>query len=185
MKKTPTFQEQYDKVVFAYHAGLLNPFCKRHCFIAHLLGNKLWGSCDELYDIDGVHTALNLQGTADVIITKNAIYKGSQGLYELEEVMKLESNFLNVLNAYLTQAQDADMGLYMAMISTVKLLKEFHEAKGETAYYEPITRAKYKYVKLDGADYTIIREGGIESLVMALFGIKLVGVKEVRPNRDN
>jgi hypothetical protein len=148
--KRRTFQEQMRTVVSAYTEGRLNPYCANHCFIAYLMGHKLWKTCDELHNIDGNATALDISSSDSISDLKLKVYTESQGLYELADIIALERKFLEVMQQHLDRSAPLEEAMYEALCVTLHLLKTFHEAEGETCYYEPVPKADYKAVHEGG-----------------------------------
>lgn len=138
--KQPSFKGQLDKIVQAYHMGLINPTCKNHSFVTYLLGTYIHSECGDLNHVDNIQTALRIDSVADVAYTKKLIYKESQGLYELADILRMEGKFLTVFNEHLNRS-DPNEALYLAVVEAIKVLKEIHESNGETCYYESIEKA--------------------------------------------
>lgn len=143
--------------------------------------------CDELHDIDGHKTALDISTSNSVSELKAKIHKESQGLYELADLLRMESKFLAVYREHLDRSAPADEALYAALVATIVVLKEVHEAHGETCYYEPISKADY--TAEDHGDHIDIRreafaEGTIGGLLIAIFGGRQMSDEE-RQHRNH
>ena len=168
------FEDQLRTIVRAYHNGDLNPYCCNHSFIGYLLHHVLWMGHTELNSFDGHVTAFEIGTTEDIASTKEVIYRESQGLYELEDLLKMESKFLTVLNQHLDRSAPLEDAIYEALCATLQDLKAVHERAGETCYYEPVTKANFKMVRdEEGPGYTLqggkFDEQSIGALLIAVF----------------
>lgn len=126
--KTPTFTEQYNKIVGAYIRNKLNPMDGCACFI----GNLLNGHNDWLYgrDPDGYNLInpflLTGEQSANLCV-KNQ----SNGLYNMRDISDMEYNFLKIW----VDGDRSEKSLFDAMESTLIMLRELHESKGEIVEY--------------------------------------------------
>ena len=141
-----TFKEQYDKIVDAYFGNRLEPFNGCACFVGNLLNNRsAWQLVRKWnYEGKGKITEDLLHYTAGL----NCIVKNSQGFYSPSDIVRIENNFLAKINentanfSGIEEYNDKDIdtiqehpnyeeALFIAMDSTLDLLKQIHEAKGE------------------------------------------------------
>lgn len=189
MKKT--FQQQMHHIVSAYHQGKLNPYCANHSFVGHLMDHKLWNSCHDLHTVEDDETAFAIETEADVRATKEAVHKESQGLYELGDLIRMERRFLDVFHGHLSRSAPAEDALYEAVVQTIVILKEIHEAHGETCYYEPVAKADYSAIReqrSSGLGFAIVTVSGPMSLgqiLAQLFGGRSIEEDEkLKRHRD-
>jgi hypothetical protein len=128
--KTPTFREQYDKIVGAYLRDELQPLESCACFVGNLLNNTPgWGTFSWFP---------HLPVFPPLIRIKDNIRSQSNGLYSLEDIQTLEKCFLGrrfdddePLHAPSEFNQPYEDRLYRAMERTLLLLRQIHESKGE------------------------------------------------------
>lgn len=129
--KTPTFKEQLDKIEYAYNHDLINPLADCGCFIGTLLNrNSGWSHTRDfvkLEKIDPNHSSYEYG--------EECIIRESQGLYSVDEIISMERNF--ILECYkgkhVFACADLDENdLFLAIDSTLKMLRTIHESKGET-----------------------------------------------------
>ncbi len=125
--KTPTFREQYDKIVGAYLRNELEPLDSCACFVGNLLNrNDNWGT------VSG-----GKFGRPRHEWGLKAIEVESNGLYSSEDISELEYNFLFPEDRDWVQAarnsttEEYEKKLFEQMESTLELLKQIHESKGE------------------------------------------------------
>lgn len=146
--KTPTFREQYDKVVGAYLRNELNPGDACACFIGNLLNKD-----GNWVDIRGLKSPTDYypfklhtgEDTTKWYYASSTacIFAQSNGLYNPKDIFDMESNFLEVSRWFL-QARDSKRAdgsyrpvkvgenkLFEAMESTLLMLRKIHESKGE------------------------------------------------------
>lgn len=137
--KTPTYREQYDKIVGAYLRNELDPSDCWACFVGNLLNNTgNWARGRDVYSgIAGVGIFNGFEEAVECVLTN------SNGLYTLQEVATLERKFLDILmigrlggynSAYVSGVDGADTyedRLFNAMETTLVSLRELHESKGE------------------------------------------------------
>lgn len=142
MKNKPTFQEQYNKIVSAYMKNELKPFDNCACFIGNLLnGKRYWSGCrviskrfDEPFKHEIVLAPIRTifqhftQETIDTAL--NIIREESGGMYEPIEILSLEECFLKMVGYDVDGVIDEEK-LFLAMESTLLMLKSIHEYKGE------------------------------------------------------
>lgn len=139
---TPTYQEQWQKITSAYLNNELNPWRNCACFVGNLLQKRSdWAFCrselgvltqDEIYRNIGIKYINMLSGD----------------LYSAQEIIALELNFLQVIDAgtenkgKLGFAISSDFSLkqehpnyenalFEAMVSTLEMLRQIHISKGE------------------------------------------------------
>lgn len=137
--KTPTFIEQYDKIVTAYLKNELDPFLCKACFVGNLLNNmEEWLECRVLDQMTKPRRTFDFYFD----MGKRCIDNQSNGLYTPNEIIELERNFLTVLltnlpvnngycKNYWNKVYNQEDRLYAAMESTLIMLREVHESKGE------------------------------------------------------
>lgn len=136
----PTFRQQYDKIVNAYLQNKLNPLSSCACFIGNLLnGATLWSSGrswssggDGKFPNFGEPYIIPDMGISNP--PSECVFRESNGLYSLEEVVTLEKIFLLSLGKHyedVTQSMSDENRLFQAMEVTLEALKKLHELKGE------------------------------------------------------
>ncbi len=122
MNKTPTYQEQWQKITSAYLNNKLKPWDACACFIGNLLNNK--GEWVLGRDIIGnvIHS----------VAAERCVINQSHGYYSMQEIATLERNFLDKVivgqPGFMKYNEDA---LFHAMTSTLEMLKGIHEKNGE------------------------------------------------------
>lgn len=127
----PTFKQQYDKIVGAYLRNELMPFYDCACFVGNLLNNNGdWFDARKTTDgttfgspivcIIPDQYAINNRGALETI------QKEGHGLYSIADICSIEQNFLRTYNK--NKGED---GLFSAMESTLLILRQIHESKGE------------------------------------------------------
>lgn len=130
--KTPTFREQYDKIVGAYLRNELKPLTPCACFIGNLLNkNPNWASARDFKGFDNP--------VIDFVIDKNGLEVGvfcikteSCGLYSVEEIISLEKLFLQTISMqWHENACNDEESVFNAMTATLEALRKIHESKGE------------------------------------------------------
>jgi hypothetical protein len=129
--KNPTYEQQFDKITRAYIANELNPYEVCGCFVGILLnGNDDWICGRDLSH--GVITC-NRSG---VEYATMCIQDEANGFYTLQEVLDLEKNFMALLtNVHSRHYEDC---LFIAMESTLEMLKQIHISKGEVIDEVPV-----------------------------------------------
>ena len=153
----PTFQDQYNKIVKAYMKNELNPFKSCACFIGNLLNEKYdWGRVRTITSesqymteiggrvvfidvpmaipINDISREIDDMLGSNVGFNKglNCIKENSGGLYTVEDIVKLEKNFLSFLPLNsMFESIYSEEDLFLAMESTLLMLKEIHQSKGE------------------------------------------------------
>lgn len=128
--KTPTFEEQYQKIVSAYYKNKLKPMYSCACFIGNLFnGLPDWTSIRTVFDNNNKFVS-NEYGFG-YIKSKNFINIMSNGLYNPKDIIDMENNFLKTY--YPDQRSDiyTEESLFEAMQSTLEMLRKIHESKGE------------------------------------------------------
>lgn len=142
MKNKPTFQEQYNKIVSAYMKNELKPFDNCACFIGNLLnGKRSWSGCRLIYKsfddpfkhelvLVPVRTTFQHLPQEAIDTALNTIREESGGMYEPIEILYLEKCFLKMVGYDVDAAIDEEK-LFLAMESTLLMLKFIHESKGE------------------------------------------------------
>lgn len=130
-----TFQIQYDKIVNAYYQDKLNPYQCCGCFVGNLLDNEdMWRRCKPgLFLKEGSNIRKPTQTEIDNAI--KIIREKSGGLYTPEEIFKIEAKFMSYFRGtsenWKQITPDFENTLFKAMESTLIMLKEIHESKGE------------------------------------------------------
>lgn len=133
--KKPIFREQYDKIVSAYLKDTLNPYDGCACFIGNLLNNEnTWEYARHLITPKFTDAPCYSKDLKCIInpdknilsIGTNFIKYISRGFYTIDNILKLEENFLRKYN----DGRNED-SLYEAMASTLEILRKIHEEKGE------------------------------------------------------
>lgn len=115
--KTPTFREQYDKIVKAYLRDELEPLNSCACFIGNMFDGN-WDWC-------GIRPGNQYFG-------ENGYRLIADAGYDRSEILGLEANFLHMCrwpDGF--SAPPSEESLYEAMESTILMLKKIHESKGE------------------------------------------------------
>lgn len=136
--KTPTFQEQYNKIVDAYYKNELKPYIGCACFVGNLLNNKdKWGMARDFVNEDTDTDLIIFRETTNPyrFIGIQCIKEESNDLYSIEDICQLEQNFLRKYSD-----SDPENSLFNAMETTLELLKQIHESKGEII-------KKYNFIK--------------------------------------
>ncbi len=126
--KTPTFKEQYQKIVSAYYKNKLTPFDNCACFIGNMLNQNVdW---QYIRDYGPKGKSIISRSIRCLNIGASAIKFESGNLYTTEEILILENNFMKVLDSFSWSPPPED-NLFNAMESTLLLLRQIHESKGE------------------------------------------------------
>ena len=143
----PSFKEQFDKLTEAYIAGKVNPFRTCACFVGNLLnGNATWTNLKDFHlDLQIFSTCDIPKRTTDIIErSKQDLQIEGKGLYTIEDIIKLEENFMlffmNQGMAWLGNEVDAEMEecLFQAFYSTLEALRKLHVSKGEVVDETPV-----------------------------------------------
>lgn len=130
MENKITFQEQYNKIVNAYMNNTLEPFDCAKCFIGNLLGTDLWMYNRYLNSIDLDNSTLLLSSIPN--IRKLCDTKENQKYeYSIIEICLLETNFLSFLPREDNLNFYEEENLFNAMESTLLILRDIHEKRGE------------------------------------------------------
>lgn len=132
--KKQSFAVAYDKIVTAYYEDKLAPYDFCGCFIGTLLNNTdSWKKCRFGYDNNWEPFEL-----------EDAIYGG----YSSKEITKLEGNFLKIIYNFTEGkcrfSSKYEEALYLAMESTLLLLKKIHEDSGEVIDSYQFTKRQEK-----------------------------------------
>lgn len=133
--KTPTFQEQYNKIVNAYYKNTLQPHNSCACFIGNLLNNNdTWHKGRTLLDNTSFLSPYVKIGEWSgegydnyVQEAKECLMLECNNLYSMKDIMKMEQHFLRIVNS----RQGCEETLFRAMESTLLILRELHESKAE------------------------------------------------------
>lgn len=147
-----TYQEQYDKLTRAYIAGEMDPLDPCGCGIGNLLDKRSFWSCARELSED-FRQGTKSFGAQSAQAEELIISKG----YTLEEIINLESCFLNAIldnGGELDAWQGKEAGflevlppnptikdenaLFIALIKMLDELKEIHISKGEVIDSPPI-----------------------------------------------
>jgi hypothetical protein len=136
---TPTFKEQFDKITMAYFDDTLEPYTNCACFIGNLLGGEKWAWCRGDWGV--VDKSINSDYVDEGI---KFILRSSNGLYTPLQIFQMEKNFLTIISKNTSGSDDLDdsidenlehedyeHALFLAMDSTLDMLRKIHEAKGE------------------------------------------------------
>lgn len=136
--ENPSFQSQYNKIVNAYYKNQLNPFDSCACFIGNMLnGNLRWGYGRKVTVPNKFEILKVVNDEFALSIALSCIRSEANSFYTLEEIFKLEENFLNITTNYtpvddgITSYKYNEEDLFKAMVSTLEMLKEIHISKGE------------------------------------------------------
>lgn len=139
--KTPTFREQYDKIVGAYMRNELRPFDSCACFVGNLLNrNHDWakGRTFESKDLDSPTFAVLGNPCYDdgIQVFECQLRIEANSLYTPQEIIDLENLFLHTISEWWQEMNCEDEvvpedRLFKAMEVTLKALRELHESKGE------------------------------------------------------
>lgn len=130
------FKTQYDKIVGAYMRNKLEPSLSCACFVGNLLNHTYaWAYGRKLIPKKGEALSTPSPERDGYKKALTSIFKESENTYSFEEICRLESNFLSIY-----RISDPEHSLFLAMESTLLMLREIHEAKGEVI--EPYTFTK-------------------------------------------
>lgn len=138
--KQPTYKEQFDKITTAYFKDEVEPEQSCACFIGNLLnGNEGW---EDVRDFER-------EWTKDYVVTGYLNPNGywykrglaviaieSGGLYNADQIVEMEKNFLTI---WYNGGKTED-SLFLAMSSTLDMLREIHESKGEITEVQPFAK---------------------------------------------
>lgn len=134
-----TFKEAFDRITTAYLNNELHPYDNCACFVGNLLnGDELWSCCRYNYGIAGkVCNVDEEEYQQDIHLIRGSGYTPS-------EIMYMENNFLTIIdeNTYHSLKKDGyisvgddhpdyENALFLAMDSTLEILKSIHQSKGE------------------------------------------------------
>lgn len=140
MKKKPTYKEQFDKITRAYIANELKPYSNCACFIGNLLGGEEWSMCRLEYGKVGNSNILLIAFYMQAI---DFIHDMSAGLYSPKNILDMEKNFLEIISFNTSKSKilgdpynkvshsNYENALFLAMESTLKMLKQIHIDSGE------------------------------------------------------
>lgn len=128
----PTFKQQYDKIVGAYLRNELDPHNGCACFVGNLLNkNREWEKIRVPYAgshyLDTHFKSRLVPERQNYMIGEACVKSLSNNLYSAEDVRQLEQNFLQIFNKNMDEES-----LFSAMESTLLMLRQMHESKGET-----------------------------------------------------
>jgi len=135
--KTPTFEEQYQKIVSAYYKNELNPLQSCACFIGNMLNNnETWSRGRDFYNRSHGWNIMEECDKSQVESALECLKQESNSFYTIADIIKLEQNFLRIsipinciINAHGHKIREDN--LFKAMESTLEMLREIHESKGE------------------------------------------------------
>lgn len=133
-----TFKEQFDKLTAAYIKGEVHPFQNCACFVGNLLnGQHAWGAT-RTYSSNGIQARrceqLPLYFLEYYKEGLNCINTASDRTYTVKDIVRLENNFMRIITrnwSILEPHTPSEDCLFEAFSSTLDLLKEIHESKGE------------------------------------------------------
>ncbi len=132
-KTKPTFTEQYNKIVNAYMKNELDPWNCSACFIGNLLNNNGDWAQGRLVGVGVMRQSMHPTMCQSLVESRNCVLVESNGAYTLEQVVEMETNFLDIASdraIYYKRQWDEGL-LFKAMESTLNMLKKIHEAHGE------------------------------------------------------
>lgn len=109
-----TYKEQFDKITRAYIKDELNATDCQACFVGNMLNNTFkWAMLRDIFDHKPFY-----QNAFD------PVYK----FYTMEEICDLEKNFMD---QKINSCHGDEDNLFVALESTLEMLKKIHESKGE------------------------------------------------------
>lgn len=121
----PTFKEQSEKIIQAYLKCEIYPGDACACFVGNLLNNKVeWIDGRHSFEYGKVEPHEYMRATAIKCINLE-----SNSLYTLQDILKLEENFM--IRVSMKYAGSYEDRLFNSMISTLEMLKQIHISKGE------------------------------------------------------
>lgn len=137
----PTYAQQWQKITSAYLNDTLDPYRNCACFIGNMLNGKFSWSLGRT--IDGDYRVVPSFNKRHIIIAEECIAKEAGGLYTIEDICRLEDNFLQFAIAA-PCSPNYENALYEAMVSTLELLRQIHISKGEDVDALPLVKREVK-----------------------------------------
>lgn len=131
--KTPTFREQYDKLVKAYMNNEVEAVDCERCFVGNLLGGDGWTRIRDL-KFTGRGTRWEIMPHYDGFEeARNWIFNASNGLYSPQEIVDLENAFMDSLSDVegKENAMPEEERMYLKFEKALLKLRQIHESKGE------------------------------------------------------
>lgn len=126
--QAPTFKQQYDKIVSAYFKDELQPYIRCACFIGNLIGDQ--GNFREQnprisYFANKFYTEKQIED-----LERNFLITISQNTIESQRKCLSASDTVDMINI-IAGDRNYENALFMAMDSTLQMLKEIHKGWGE------------------------------------------------------
>ena len=144
-----TYSVARDRILQAYYKDELNPYNHCACFIGNVLDGGDWAWCRNGYgNVDPFELA-SIQWILD---------KGD-GVYTPQDIMDMEKNFLTIINQNCQKRTDSigfptnkkhpnyENALFLAMDSTLDMLKACHELAGEIIDPPVFVKRKMEAIK--------------------------------------
>lgn len=126
------FIESYNKIVNAYIKDQIEPYNSCFCFVGNLLNNiSGWGTTRSSENYEFLDNDLKSSREQRKSYHIYRIKEESKGFYNSDDITRLEYNFLNTIEQEDKKETESEEGIYRAMESTLMLLKQIHEEKGE------------------------------------------------------
>lgn len=141
-----SYKVQFDKLTEAYINNRVRPYYPCACFIGNLLGEETQWVSIRHYGTFGTSTLVSESEPLGFMLQNSvqSVLTASQGMYSPKDIVNLENNFLYVLelntvgepldrtlSSKVISHENYEEALFLAFSSTLDLLKEIHEAKGE------------------------------------------------------
>ena len=139
-----TYREAFNRITEAYINDRLDPYSPCACFIGNLLNTNRW-----VYWRDGdpcFGEGIKING-ADENDFRQLLKNIDCDLYELQDIIDMENNFLRIIHkklnlsesffdthhilSYVEKQKNYEDVLFEAMESTLEMLKKIHERSGE------------------------------------------------------
>lgn len=127
-----TFKQQFDKLTEAYIRNEVNPYDSCACFIGNLLNNNdgwadalACGTARAVYKPAEIANAIRNENMLISVIKNEA-----EGFYSPLDIVRLEKNFMDFFWGRPRCIEPEEL-LFMAFDSTLDMLKQIHESKGE------------------------------------------------------
>lgn len=154
-----TYQQQYDKLSYAYIEGKVDPLDPCACFIGNLLNNQTeWSGIRDLCSVP-ISSKLADYPPHMVRNAENCIAIQSDNLYTPEDIIALEMCFLESIvknggeldhwdqwgiddDEFVAITERDEEALFIAFSKTLEMLREIHIRKGEVIDNPPILRRK-------------------------------------------
>lgn len=117
-----SFKTQYEKLVRAYVLNKVKPMNPCACFIGNLLNG-----CDDWWVFKRA-SSIELFTEEELELAYTAIYKETKGTYSVKELLQMEGLFMRIWKRYGKNEES----LFKAFETTLMLLRQIHESKGES-----------------------------------------------------